>query len=376
MTVAKVIRLIAVVGPWQLISAVSALKQRTQAVAANHIDYLILYEHFSKSKNDFIDNLANSIWKWEAIHWLDNENDFITSSKRNLIKTKQAIKNKLQLDYVDEIWACHLNTKKEKILFETYTDSIIFLYEDGLQSYVPYKPFKVNIGLLSHPFKAKRLLSSLALGKDFHLALDDSIYGRCLYNEHLERLSGLYFILSDLLPVSDLYKNKAIKAISSFTIRDTIHSIKINKSLDFSSLEKIDFLILGQYFSKFGYFSRNTEIGIYRTILSKLDKNSNIYWKEHPGCLKNPYFNNVNVNLKIKPFDFANMVPIEVLVPHIKLGACVSVTSSSLFYLQCLYNIPTYTLKDSLKLFKNGDMSYISQLVSNNIKDISSLKIF
>ena len=371
-------RLIVATGTWQIVVATSALRQEKTHKNISSRDYLVLSApKLSEKMKQIMMQIASCTWNWQKIIWAD---DILHSSipvftDVKFVHSLQVFRERVSVENFAEIWLCKLTDNAEKIVAESYIDAAIAIYEDGLHSYVPQEDWKLlDANLIFKPIALKRRLSYRITEAQTSL---NYLNNYCLCYKHIKRINKAYFLIVDYLPLPRYLKYHLIK-INKQSVINTLNTINLSinplKSID--SKTQNGFLILGQCFSKWNLMSWEEEFDIYSQIFSLVSQlDLVLIWKEHPR-VDRPFFNYLaNKYSRIKPIELNVHFawPIELFARQLNLQGCVSVTSTSLFYLKSLFEIPTYTVANNLLNSFNGDFSYMTKLVANNIPTLTSI---
>ncbi len=375
-------RLIVATGPWQIILAASALRQETIELDTISMDYLILCGHnLSNEFKQTMMSIAISVWNWQGIIWTEDllYSNLPILNSDNFLKISQTLKKRIPAINYDEIWLCHLAQNTAKFILETYQKAAIILYEDGLHSYVSYE----HIDLLdTHNLITKKELKLLL--KRFILRQAkpyDIINKRGLCQRHLNRLKRVHLSLLNYLPVPEYMNQAVIKKIQAESLITSVKAIQRNIKLNniLNSRKSLDnnVLVLGQCFSKWEIISWQEEFKLYKNICSTLIHNNLVpLWKEHPRVNKPFYDSLVNELPSVKKIDlnFHYSWPIEIFLDQLDIKACVAATSTSLFYLKEIFEIPTYTFAHELPNLSNQEFSSMADIVINKIPKLNLLK--
>ena len=368
-------RLIVATGTWQIVLAASALHQEKLDEGLVGRDYLVLSApKLSNEMKQTMMQIASSIWNWQKIIWADDIlNSSMTISLANLASFLRGFKERISVANLAELWLCKLTDKAEKIIAEAYPNSAIAIYEDGLHSYVPQEDWQLlDFNLLFKPkrFKYKLNHRIAEVKNDFNCLNKIS-----LCHKHIKRIKKAYFLLADYLPLPK-YLQPYYKAISKQSVINALDTINLSINIfDSRDFDQRGFLILGQCFSKWNLISWEEEFNIYSQIFSVVaDLNLVPIWKEHPRENR-PFFPRLAQNSAIAPVELSvhSAWPIELFAKQLNLQGCVSVTSTSLFNLKSLYEIPTYTIANELLNLFDGDFAYMTNLVANHIPPLSSI---
>ena len=325
-------------------------------------------------------SIAISVWNWQGIIWTEDllYTNLPILNSDNFSKVSKTFKRRIPAEVYDEIWLCHLAQNTAKFILESYPEAAIILYEDGLHSYISYE----HIGLLDTATltitkKLKQQLKKLRRRAEPY----NIINRRGLCQRHLNRLKRVHLSLLKYLPLPE-YMNQAL--IKQITRESIITSIKaIHETIQISNIPTLhnppdnQVLVLGQCFSKWEVISWNEELEIYKNIcLILLNNNLIPLWKEHPRVEQPFYDSLVNELPSVKKLDlnFHYSWPIEIFINQLGIKACVAATSTSLFYLQEIFEIPTYTFANEMPNISNPEFSNMANIVINKIPTINSLQ--
>lgn len=383
-------RIVLATGPWQTIMAASAIRQATSVLKQTPKDYLVLsgYQLSDETKQTMM-SIAPLVWNWEAIIWAEDvlHLDFPSFNKENFPNYLQAFKQRVPLDKVNEIWGCKLQDLAEKIMLEAYPSAKVIIYEDGLHSYVDYEDWDLfDRKLLSNYSEFKYKLKQRVKER---LGYFDCINKYCICRKHIERISQVYLALTNTLPVPNYLKKRGnVKQIEQNFVLETLSAIATKSEAVKQAIsqqntqDKNKVLVLGQCFSLWGLFSWEEELNIYSEIISLLlEYNFIPIWKEHPRMTQ-PFYRELtsqHSSLKTLELNLHYSYPIELFVKPLNLMGCVSLTSTSLFYLKDLFKIPTYTLAKELSdrcLEKNvlNHFYTTARVVSEHIAPLDEIK--
>ncbi|GAX34313.1 polysialyltransferase family glycosyltransferase [Nodularia sp. NIES-3585] len=370
-------RLIVANGTWQLIVVTSALSQVSNHTSSVFDDYLLLYAPgLSNGMKKVMLDIASLAWTWRKIIWVDdllysNISDY---SNFEILEILQAIRERIGINIIPEIWIGKLTDPAEKLILESFPNAEISIYEDGLHTYVPQEDWRLNkLQLIFKPGIAKYKIQKRIQNANISHRLKN--YGLC--RQHLDRLTRSYLLLKNILPVPQYLDCKIIKIKNEFvflTIKNIRAGIKLDLSEQISSKSENYVLVTGQCFARWGLMSWEQELNMYYKIFSTLQKNNlTPLWKEHPR-IDQPFFKELaNQFQELRPVEFNLPIywPIEMFIEEINLIACVSATSTSLFYVRDIFGLQSYTVAHELSHLFSGDFAYITELVAKHIPQIN-----
>ncbi|WP_414550948.1 polysialyltransferase family glycosyltransferase [Anabaena sp. CCY 0017] len=369
-------RLIVANGTWQLIVVISALSQVSNHTSSVFDDYLLLYAPgLSNGMKKVMMEIASLAWTWQKIIWVDDllYSNIITYSNFEILELLQAIKEKIGINIFPEIWIGKLTDPAEKLILESFPNAEISIYEDGLHTYVPQEDWRLNhLQLIFKPGVAKYKIQKRIQNTNISHRLKN--YGLC--RQHIDRLTRSYLLLNNILPVPQYLDCKIIKIHNEFILL-TIQKIRASIKLDFYkqiiSKSQNYVLVTGQCFARWGLMSWEQELNMYYKIFNTLQENNlTPLWKEHPRINK-PFFKELATQFQeLHPIEFNLPIywPIEMFIEDINLIACVSATSTSLFYVRDIFGLQSYTVAHELSHLFSGDFAYITELVAKHIPQI------
>ncbi|MGB8700725.1 MAG: polysialyltransferase family glycosyltransferase [Thermosynechococcaceae cyanobacterium] len=374
----KIKRLIFATGPWQIIIALSAMRQESTSSSLSYEDHLFLYFYrIPDETKQIMLQIANLLGDWKSIIQINEaflDTALIEVNQTSFLQYSNNIKKIINIDKINEIWICLMAGKLEKLLIESYLEADIVIYEDGLCMYA--KEIGYNRFLDKNYISMARKLKHESINFIRRKSNNIYIYNNTgLVNKHVDRLTKAYLFLSKMLHYPDYLKKASIKQINNDSIEDSIMTINRNNKF-FQALDKNKYsepmvLVLSQCFSKWHRMSWDEELSIYKQALKTIIQHGlTPLWKEHPRADR-PFLKSLlEENLDIQPIELNIHFswPVELLIHRINILSCVSISSSSLFYIKELFNIPTYTLADELifsKLSKHD--TEIAKLASKEI---------
>ena len=370
-------------GTWQLILLSAALQGSSEGVIPTLApkDHLILYG--PDSSDDLriaMHSVAEQVWDWQSINWAGDLLDrTIPDSYNEFIERKSLLAKRVTKLNPDEVWLSKLSDIPEKMAAETFKDSAIVLYEDGLHTYVPVKIIESQ--RRGSYYRFGNFLTSLRkLASDYDVVWKSLNRGG-IHISHLRRLREIHTFLDKNLQMPNMFEDIRKSQISTTTLLAMIQRcfdlVPVdNLHVMTRALSQQSVLVLGQCFARWKLMSREDEHLIYRNQVGFLLENGfDVLWKEHPR-IDTPFFAELSEYFsgRITELPLAHYLPVELLVGQIPLSNCVGGTSTSLFYLAHLFGVNTYTFSNSLVSLIDGDFGYMKQLVSRNIPDILEIR--
>lgn len=181
----------------------------------------------------------------------------------------------------DKIWISKLFSPNPQMILQTFRNSDIILFEEGLHSYTPTKLLSIS-EILQTKQNKKSIIRDL-LEHQFNengLALKP-IYAHLCLKSHFSRCIKKYLLL-DILGNSahTIIENKKIPAILE-KVKDVFAQDLWLPLYQESNRKKV--MIIAQYFSYLNVLTHADEINIYKQMVKHyLDMDYIIYWKSHP----------------------------------------------------------------------------------------------
>lgn len=367
------------VGTWQLLMLVAGLREKAardnqQGRKYRTEDVLVLYgAGLTEATKKWIIRVASSLWGWESILDCTDLMDAPTPWDNDGCRLRlESIRSRLGIDIFDEIWVCRLLYQQEKLLLETYKSASVHLYEDGLGNYLPsYEIRRSFFENLNQPLGfAKRVRRTILDSAN----LKSRIKSNGLRLVHLKRVVETYmFIAKDIKLATSLAEIECIH-IQSDTLLKVINECKetlnISSSIDIVEGAEKNILVLGQCFSLFKMLTEEQEMQMYMDIVgSVIEKGYTVLWKDHPRC-EMPFYPRLEETFgqRIQSVDLEAIVPIELVANRLNVKACVSCTSSILFYLPQLFQIDAYTFSHLVPHDIKDGQEYLRELISNRVK--------
>lgn len=383
------IRICLAPGTWQLIMLTSALQQAyINCNDTEHTRNYLVVQGFGLTNQlkDSILKTANHLNDWEKIIIIDEfyESNLV-SNYWNFDNLLKHITDRIGIEQADEIWVCKLKGLTERLIFEAYPDSKIFLYEDGLGTYNPllYGQWEWK-SVVNQPIIVLKILLKLAKK---YLIDELTSYGRS-YNSfrissyHIRRLSGVYLYLAKDIKNQVFFCQKPQFTIADNILISTIKACDCLVDIDsamgeiFSSVDKC-VLLLGQCFALSTFMDFDRELSIYCQVIALLlEKGYTVLWKEHPRVNK-PFFPRlakIYSSTNLKELGIYSTFSIEVMVERINIFACVAASSSSLFYLPKIYNIKTYSCAKEFLPYAKGIVVSDLEFVAKNITPVDEIQ--
>ena len=336
-------RLILVPGLWQLVMAASALRQDFDSRKKEFNDVLVIYGYsLTDEIKKAMEAASRRLWNWKRVIIADghlNRPDVLKIPAGGILDDFRELIGPYA---VDEIWTCLVTNAAEKIVFETFPQSTIVLYEDGLHTYV-----ETEEQLLNRRRPRKGIPAFLRYGFD---------------NRFLSRLTCAYLFISQVVPPPDYLMDKTIFQVEKEYIRDAIRKLKDKVTKSDLTIQPSDckrILLMGQGFSQVKWMDWNTEYRFYCDIINKLfAKGYSVLWKDHPKNPR-PFFNNSadvrNFNGSIQVLKAETIWPVETIAGDLSVVGSLSAVSTASFNLQLIYGIPAFSFAAQAETLMNSD---------------------
>lgn len=388
-------------GPWQIVTAAAALEQADRCAGGRpYQDILVLYGVNPKAEAlvRTMEAVASAVRSWERVVWAIDTLSEPTYERRwdnHLYRPdlKRLLRNVVERigvapAEVTELFVCTLHTPAEKLVVEAYPGAAIALYEEGLQNYVPQRP-NAWPGIARWGNDTREALAEAA-----GALVTDPIQTRrifrgwsCVGGRHLARVQALYLYITRDLGVAAPYQDVPLQVIDHEVLRTVISRCAslapaeedtAGRDHDAQSANKV--LVLGQCYAMFDWITRDREIDVYAgAVRTLLEQGRTVLWKDHPR-LPQSYFGEiaercgvVNDPSRFRLASLPPVLPVEFVADRLGLVGCVAGTSSALFYLRHLYNIPTFSFAGQFAAVLPRDPTIMNNLVRGVVPPIASL---
>ena len=263
-------RLIICPGLWHLLIAASALKSISKSQTNKNCVEILLFRDFivTDEQKSEVNDIALSLWNWNLIIWLEDYylNDYSIKNRAELAELKDDLRSKLNCINFSEIWANQIQTFLNKVFFETYPDSNIVLYEDGLGTYRNY-----STKFFFNSTKKNKYFKNI-LNKLYEISGYFNNYNHINRHQtnlkYLNRLERIHLLLNEKIP-----KPKYLRDIDSYKIDirkfyESIENASNTIHNQFNPLEENtkNLLFLPQYFYLYYQISWDEELKIYKRL--------------------------------------------------------------------------------------------------------------
>ena len=335
-------RFVFVHGPWQLIMAASALRQAAESRPGKTIDTLVIYSlpdgPLSDSLLDVTRRIAAEVWPWQRVVVLT---DVIDWWALHDVPGCITLLRELGAAEPDELWVVDVPQNPTKITAEAYPSARIVLFEDGLMSYLPYEDHRLSVSqCLGQPRGALRALKFRLRERLRPGDLSTS----SVLSRHRARVSASYLWMSLALPPSDCQRRRPWIQLKTRFIRETIALVSsIADHIDLEPAKGPSAILLGQCFSNYGgSITRDLELECYADIARSLQRMGyEVLWKEHPRMRHPCRYELLEQVPGVRALPETGAWPIEVYVERLGLAACAGLTSTALFSIPLLFNLPS-----------------------------------
>jgi hypothetical protein len=370
-------------GIWQLCMVVAALKQeQVNNPQQKYQDFLIVYTRSKGSFSNpeltqFVINASSQFWDWHGvaeIDWMPNE--WSPEFKKNKQRTVQPLLEQFHINNISaikEIWLSQIHFLHQRLFADIFYKSKLVLYEDGLHTY-SNTPYLINFPQVNF----KQPISNIIEYKKFirnYIQGNFNWINQGIKKEHLRRVKKFYSVLGRKIaipvPINMVPTELVDKQLLKTLFSELYNRLGCNLDLKLhSNNQKKIALFLGSNFSHIPTFPRELEIAVFTETIHSLQNEYLIFWKEHPRCQK-PLFNDIKIKFQPGTIIYLSEeknIPVEILISHQKIDLCCSTLSSSLFYLNDIYNINTITCVKPLLPYLKGDFRELAELTCSKIK--------
>jgi len=334
----------------QLLFLMAAARSEGAESGESSEDHLLVFgDRFSPAGRDAMVAIARGGRRWASIVWGDALRRDAGSIRRGRFdQAADDIRQILGVDRADELWGCGLGSSVEQAMMAAFPAAAYVLCEDGLSTYGP--PPMTLAGALVHPTLIGACLRGV--GRRMACLL---LAGRrsALHRWPARRIDRAWLFLTDLLGRPGYLAGAAVQAIPVESVRSVIESVRANQPSLTPAAERPGrnvALVLGQYL----YLATNTswdrELAIYTGACERLTAAGyDVVWKEHPKSNR-PFAESLKQacpSLHSAP-DAWSAWPIEIAAEAMGVTMCVSLSSTALFTLRALYDMPTATVAGEL----------------------------
>lgn len=350
-------RLFVVAGSSQLLFLSAALLKNKEIEADAFKDSLVFSgKGVDKKRRLISDNIAKKVWEWNTTVWLEDVDYYNTSNQIKLLEQ--------QFAHVDEIWVCMPYAGVELNLSIAFPTSKIIYFDDGLGSYI--LPNTLKEYLRKPSFIKKKLSLYFKRSKNaLKNMLKFKSIGWPAFNYHYR-----YMVFSEFHQNKNLPSRHVIVGWSYLKTQLLKCKIDINSKLQLKSQNTC--LILGQYFSLFGYINREEELQHYSKLCKNLESQGYaILWKEHPKNSK-PFYKDLQKEissiLNLNDY-YDDAIPVELIVSNLDLQLYMAATSTSLIILDKVFN---YNICSSAPLIEHhmvGADKVVANLIIKELND-------
>jgi hypothetical protein len=161
---------------------------------------------------------------------------------------------------------------------------------------------------------------------------------------HQARISASYLWMSLAVPPSDCQRRRRWIQLKTCFVRDTVALVSaIADDIDVEPSRGPSAILLGQCFSNYGgTITRDVELECYADIARSLQRMGYaVLWKEHPR-MRHPCRGNLLERVPgIRALPDTGPWPIEAYTERLGLAACAGLTSTALFTIPLLFNLPS-----------------------------------
>jgi hypothetical protein len=352
--------------------ASAAVRQAAGGVSRDSRDILVFFPlpdgPLPEPVRNIMYQIAARVWPWQRVIMLDDSIRFVLDQSAKCV---EALREQLGLEDIDEIWLGSLWGHVDKIAAEAYPDVSLVLYEDGLHTYLPIddhhtslwrwlKEPRISYRALKHRVNELRMPGNLAVAP--------------MLTRHLSRVSASFLWISHMLEPAGYQKRLPWVQLDTRYVRGIIEDIAplvadvVEPAPETAPRRAI---VLGQCFSNYGDFPRETELYWYMDLLQRLRKMGyDVIWKEHPRT-RQPFFEElaslvegVDSSPDLGPW------PVELFVERLRLSACAALTSTSLYSIPLLYGVPSYSTAGRYLSALKFPNDVLTRLVADSIESM------
>jgi alpha-2,8-polysialyltransferase (POLYST) len=366
-------RLVCVLGPWQLVLAVSAMKQAARSRTGSTRDTLVFYSPpdgpLSQPLREVMIRIAAAIWPWQKVVILDEAIKWWTLHDARA--TVEAVRARLGEDEPAELWLGHVANDPLKIAAEAYPSARIVLYEDGLHSYLPVQDHHLSV---SKCFTEPRgILRAVKMRirermRPWDLSLS------ALLPRHRSRIAESYLWISLAIAPPDSHRRLPWTQLHTSFVKETIQRvIPCTDEIEIEPGTARRAVLLGQCFSNYGDISREEERDRYIDLALRVKQMGyEVLWKEHPR-MRQPFLPDlVKAVPEVRALPDLGPWPIEVFVERLGLSACAGLTSTSLFTIPLLFNLPSFSAAHHYLSKLKFPNNVLARLVADSISQVGA----
>ncbi|MFK7833708.1 MAG: polysialyltransferase family glycosyltransferase [Winogradskyella sp.] len=355
-------RLFIVSGPSQLLFLSAALLKNKELETEDFKDVILFKgKDIDSHKRSINLQIAHKVWNWHNILWLKEINFYNNSSQKKSVKK--------QFDSVDEIWVCMPYGLEELSLSVLFPSAKIVYFDDGLGSYAIPNTLK---GYLKKPSFLKKKFSLYF--KRTTQALKD------VFKDKTFKMPSFSYYQRYML-FSEFSKNEVLPSkrviVDWYYLKIQLVKCKVDINTHLQLKNKKTCLILGQYFSLFGYINRTQELQHYIKLCKNLESRGYaIIWKEHPKNSK-PFYKDLKEEISsIQNLNdyYDDAIPIELIVSNLDVQLYLAATSTSLVILDKVFNYKVCSSAPLLEPYMVGADKFVANLLITKLDEDQLLK--
>jgi hypothetical protein len=246
----------------------------------------------------------------------------------------------------DQIWISKLFSQNPHVILQTFRNSDIVLFEEGLHSYAPKKFISIAEILKTEQKKNSIIRDLLEYQFNGNGVALKPLYAHLILKSHFSRCIKNYLLL-DMVKNSDntIIENKKLPAILDKAGDGFVRDLWLPLYPE-NSRKKV--MIIAQYFSYLNVLTYTDEIHIYKQMVNYyLNMDYIIYWKSHPRMatfeqeLVNEFSDEKLIFIRSKlPAEFYSH-----LYPDIEY---IGISSSSLLYKSLIFKGEAYQVAQNV----------------------------
>ena len=345
---------------------------RQESRGAEVDDYLFLYgAGMDDTGRAVMRQAADVSWRWKKVIWVDDDFAKLQGgfSREVFVAVMHSLRSHVDDGiHIDQVYLSKLWDRCEKTIVEAFSEAALGLVEDGLHSYAPMKMWSiVDRDIVAGPLDVAYRCKEWLLHRRTNV---DRIRERRCCREHIERIDRVYMILHETLPLPEYLNGKPVRSIERAHLLAVIDQARHLFSKNERSIEEPRALMLGQGFAAYDEVSWDEELAIYIRAATFLAERGYVpLWKEHPRA--RPPFGDA-IRKRVPQLQRLERTeddawPIEVLLDRLGIDACVSITSTGLYYLNHLFDLPTFSLAKDIAPKLRGEHRFTAEMTAERI---------
>lgn len=364
-------------GTWQLTILAGAVRTAGISVDPERCRVALFGEGLTPMLREAMNRFAETLFPRVPVLWWDELLAFPEAFRQPFADRQAELRCALAGFAPREVWTSKLFTSPEKFVLACFPKAGVQVYEEGLHSFVQ-KAFTPG-GQLADLLRPRVVYRGLRQARTGPRGPWWAIAAPGVASQQAARVEGAWYLLHRIAGTPDYIPLQAVRGIDPRCMREVIAALP-SPGHPVEAVEdgRPSFLVLGQCFSRWDQVSWDDECAFYRDrIATIVAKGYRILWKDHPRA-DPPFGPWLQAHFGAETFaivDLPQAWPVEIVAPRMGLAGCATVSSSALFYLRLLYDIPTYTLADDAHLAQIGykDFAAIADLSRKTTPPLDAL---